>query len=121
MSCELNYTVCYDVKLCMIMYLWLECSTTHSLLVSLYTLDELPVGQGQTEKADMRIVQAASQEVLSKHGHILSRGLMVNLPSVQQALDGEIPIIRGNTKQVFLTDFIESKAGTPGGRLARWE
>lgn len=84
-------------------------------------LDELTVSQDQAEKADMRIVQASSQEVLSKHNHILSRGLMVDLPSIQQVLDGEISVIKCNTKQTFLTDFIESKADTPGNRLARYE
>ncbi len=68
----------------------------------------------------MRIVQASSQEVLSKHNHILSRGLMVDLPSIQQVLDGEISVIKHNTKQTFLTDFIDSKSDTPGNRLARY-
>ena len=67
----------------------------------------------------MRIVQAASQEVLSKHCSILSRGLMVTQPTIQQILSGEIPVIRDSIEQSFLTDFIESKTGTPGGRLAR--
>ena len=81
--------------------------------------DELPASEDESDKADMRIVQAASQEVLSKHSSILSRGLMVTQPTIQQILSGEIPIIRDSIEQSFLTDFIESKTGTPGGRLAR--
>lgn len=74
---------------------------------------------GDTEKADMRIVQAAAQEVLSQHQHALEKGLAVDTPSVQQMLSGSIPVVTQTSEQVFLRDFIESKAGTSGGRLAR--
>ncbi len=74
---------------------------------------------GDTEKADMRIVQAAAQEVLSKHPQVLEKGLVVDTLSVHQMLSGDVPVITGTSEQVFLKDFIESKAGTSGGRLAR--
>ncbi len=67
----------------------------------------------------MRILQASSQEVLSKNPSILSRGLMIDLPSIQQVLNGKIGVVTQSCKQIFLLDFIDNKADTPGGRLAR--
>jgi hypothetical protein len=72
------------------------------------------------EKADMRIVQAAAQEVLTKHSNILGRGLLVDMPTIQNILSGEIPLISSTNEQLFLYDFISCRANTPGGRLARW-
>lgn len=60
-----------------------------------------------------------SHQVLSKHSQVLSRGLLVDVPSIHQILSGDIPVIKNSSEQVFLTDFIDSKSGTAGGRLAR--
>lgn len=98
---------------------WKYSSALNLLSKHFLPLDELPVSEGQSEKADMRILQASSQEVLSKNTNILSRGLIVDLPSIQQILNGEIPIVKRNNKQMFLYDFIENKADTPGGRFAQ--
>ena len=107
-----------------------------------YSIEELPVSfdPNDTEKADMRIVQAAAQEViillnslvynflslslsrlqvLSGHSHLLSRGLYANLSSAQTVLRGDVPLITNSAEQQFLQDFIKSKTETPGGRLAR--
>lgn len=92
-----------------------------------------------SEKADMRIVQAAAEEVgfnchpqsfpgllvslllqvLSNHGVVLSRGLMVETPNIQQILGGHLSMVTDSNEQKFLQDFTESKADTAGGRLAR--
>ena len=58
-------------------------------------------------------------QVLGKHCQVLGRGLMAETPSIHQVLGGDIPVITGSNEQLFLKDFIESKSGTPGGRLAR--
>ena len=50
---------------------------------------------------------------------VLSRGLMVETPNVHQILSGQISLITDSSEQRFLHDFIESKADTAGGRLAR--
>ncbi len=77
------------------------------------------MSEGQNEKADMRILQASSQEVLSKNANVLSRGLIFDMPSIQQILNGELPILKQNSKQIFLHDFIENKSDTLGGRFAQ--
>ena len=61
----------------------------------------------------------ASVQVLNKHGHVLGRGLMVNTPTIQNILSGDIPLVREANEQLFLHDFISCKADTSGGRLAR--
>ena len=58
-------------------------------------------------------------QVLGKHCQVLGRGLMVETPTIHHILRGDIPVISDNSEQVFLRDFIESKSGTAGGRLAR--
>ena len=73
---------------------------------------------GSAEKADMRIVQAAAQEVLAKFPQVLGRGLLVETPQIANILSGEIATTTSN-EQEFLKDFIESKSSTAGGRLAR--
>ena len=60
-----------------------------------------------------------SCQVLEKHCHVLARGLVVDAPSINHILTGDIPVVTNSSEQVFLRDFIESKADTPGGRLAR--
>ena len=81
--------------------------------------EELSVdSSGSSEKADMRIVQAASQEVLAKYPQVLGRGLLVETPKIADILSGEIAVVTNN-EQEFLKDFIECKSSTPGGRLAR--
>lgn len=59
-------------------------------------------------------------QVLGNHGLVLSRGLMVETPSIQQILGGHLSMITDSNEQKFLQDFTESKADTAGGRLARW-
>ena len=58
-------------------------------------------------------------QVLTKHSNILGRGLLVDMPTIQNILSGEIPLISSTNEQLFLYDFISCKANTPGGRLAR--
>lgn len=58
-------------------------------------------------------------QVLSKHSQVLGRGLMVDMPTINHILNGEIPVVTDSSEQVFLRDFIENKAATAGGRLAR--
>ena len=60
-----------------------------------------------------------SPQVLSGHGVVLSRGLMVEPPSIQQILGGQLAMVTDSNEQKFLQDFIESKTDTAGGRLAR--
>ena len=50
---------------------------------------------------------------------MLSRGLMVETPNIQQILGGHISMITDSSEQKFLHDFIESRMDTAGGRLAR--
>ena len=45
---------------------------------------------------------------------------MVEVQSINNILNGDIPVVTSSSEQVFLTDFMESKGDTPGGRLARW-
>ena len=59
-----------------------------------------------------------SVQVLKSHAHMLGRGLMVETPSIQQILSGNISVITDSNEQKFLQDFLESKSETPGGRLA---
>ena len=59
-------------------------------------------------------------QVLTKHCHVLGRGLLVDTPTIQNILSGDIPLIRSANEQLFLYDFISCKADTPGGRLARY-
>ena len=82
--------------------------------------EELSVGDpsGTTEKADMRIVQAAAQEVLAEYPQVLGRGLLVEAPKIADILSGNITMTTSN-EQEFLKDFIECKSSTAGGRLAR--
>ena len=58
-------------------------------------------------------------QVLGNHGLVLSRGLMVETPNIQQVLGGHLSMITESSEQKFLQDFIESKLDTAGGRLAR--
>ena len=58
-------------------------------------------------------------QVLNKHGHVLGRGLMVDTPTIQNILSGDVPLVREANEQLFLHDFISCKADTSGGRLAR--
>ena len=44
---------------------------------------------------------------------------MVETPNIQQILSGSISVVTESSEQKFLHDFIESKAETAGGRLAR--
>ena len=44
---------------------------------------------------------------------------MVETPTIQQTLSGNISVIADSNEQKFLHDFIENKADTAGGRLAR--
>lgn len=66
-----------------------------------------------------RFIFPVSSQVLAKHGHVLGRGLLVDTPTIQNILGGEIPLIKSANEQLFLFDFINSKVDTPGGRLAR--
>lgn len=59
-------------------------------------------------------------QVLSQHSQVLNRGLMVEIQTINNILNGDIPVVTTSSEQVFLTDFMESKGETPGGRLARW-
>lgn len=56
--------------------------------------------------------------MLKNHGHVLGRGLMVECPTIQHILTGNISVITDSNEQKFLHDFIESKVDTAGGRLA---
>ena len=58
-------------------------------------------------------------QVLSKHCHVLSRGLIIDAPTIQNVISGDIPLLKDTNEQMFLQDFISCKANTPGGRLAR--
>lgn len=58
--------------------------------------------------------------MLSHHSHVLNRGLMVEPQTINNILNGDIPVVTSSSEQLFLTDFIESKGDTPGGRLAKW-
>ena len=49
---------------------------------------------------------------------MLGRGLMVETPSIQQILTGNISVVTDSNEQKFLQDFLNSKLDTPGGRLA---
>lgn len=59
-------------------------------------------------------------QVLSQHSQVLNRGLMVEIQTINNILNGDIPVVTTSSEQVFLADFMESKGDTPGGRLARW-
>lgn len=58
--------------------------------------------------------------MLSQHSQVLNRGLMVEIQTINNILNGDIPVVTTSSEQVFLSDFMESKRDTPGGRLARW-
>ena len=58
--------------------------------------------------------------MLGQHSQVLNRGLMVETQTINNILNGDIPVITSSSEQLFLTDFVESKGDTPGGRLARW-
>ena len=58
-------------------------------------------------------------QVLKNHAHVLGRGLMVDTPTIQNILSGDVPLIGDANEQLFLHDFISCKADTAGGRLAR--
>ena len=45
---------------------------------------------------------------------------MVEIQTINNILNGDIPVVTTSSEQVFLADFMESKGDTPGGRLARW-
>jgi E3 ubiquitin-protein ligase MYCBP2 len=72
------------------------------------------------EKADMRIVEAAARKVLGEHSSILNRGLLMDVPTIQDVLNGVYPPVSKNADLDFLFSFIEDKEGTLASRLARW-
>ena len=59
-------------------------------------------------------------QVLGQHSQVLNRGLMVEIQTINNILNGDIPVVTSSSEQLFLTNFMESKGDTPGGRLARW-
>ncbi|XP_058840925.1 E3 ubiquitin-protein ligase highwire [Topomyia yanbarensis] len=62
------------------------------------------------------------EEIIKKHSHLLSKGLMVSdaVLTINNALESNLPITEQSYEKQFLKDFIYVAAGSPGARLAAW-
>ena len=59
-------------------------------------------------------------QVLGEHSSILNRGLLMDVPTIQDVLNGVYPPVSKNADLEFLFSFIEDKEGTLASRLARF-
>ena len=59
-------------------------------------------------------------QVLINHPQLLGRGILSDVPSIDQVLLRDIPTKRLTSEQVFLRDFIACSGDTAGARMAKY-
>jgi hypothetical protein len=69
----------------------------------------------------MSAAESAAQELYEQYPTLLGKGFALErLPTIQQALSGNIPFSCHSHERLFLKDFVQCVPGTAGGRLAAW-
>ncbi|XP_052283534.1 E3 ubiquitin-protein ligase MYCBP2-like isoform X2 [Dreissena polymorpha] len=70
---------------------------------------------------DLDIVEEAANMVYTTHSHLLGKGFALSRPpTINQALEGNLPFCWQSNERSFLKDFVSCTSGTSGCRLARW-
>ena len=59
-------------------------------------------------------------QVLVNHPHLLGRGILSVVPTIDQVLLRDMPAIHLTSEQVFLRDFIACSGDTAGARMAKY-
>ena len=68
---------------------------------------------------DYAAIEDAAQTLFTQHSQLLSKGLALAQPmSINQALEGNLPLASSSNERTFLRDFVNCTKGTSGGRLA---
>ncbi|XP_041463237.1 E3 ubiquitin-protein ligase MYCBP2-like isoform X3 [Lytechinus variegatus] len=81
----------------------------------------LPPSSVETGNEEVELITEAAEEIFSSHASLLCRGFaLAQPPSIEQALEGNLPLSTQSNERAFLRDFVMCAPGTSGGRLARW-
>lgn len=65
--------------------------------------------------------ESTAQDLYNTFPTLLAKGFGIDeMPSIQQALTGDLPLVSQSCEKMFLKDFVQCATGTAGGRLASW-
>ena len=82
---------------------------------------KLPQNTAKDSNDDHNNLEATAQDLYENYPTLLTKGFAIDeLPSIQQALSGNLPLNCFSHERLFLKDFVKCCPGTAGGRLASW-
>ena len=82
---------------------------------------KLPQTAIKDSNEDENSLEATAQELYETYPSLLTKGFAIDeLPSIQQALSGNLPFNCQSHERLFLKDFVQCTPGTAGGRLSSW-
>ena len=82
---------------------------------------KLPLNLSKDATEDQSLIEASAQELYESYPTLLMKGFAIDeLPTIHQALSGNLPLNCQSNERMFLKDFVFGAPGTAGGRLASW-
>ncbi|KAK4016037.1 hypothetical protein OUZ56_031000 [Daphnia magna] len=82
---------------------------------------DLALPQSRGEDMDVESMEYVTQQIYAAHSGLLGKGLALSqLPTIYEALEGNLPFSVTGKERQFLRDFVSVSQETSGGRLARW-
>ncbi|XP_046440285.1 E3 ubiquitin-protein ligase MYCBP2-like isoform X2 [Daphnia pulex] len=82
---------------------------------------DLALPQSRGDEMDADSMESITQQIYTAHTGLLSKGLALSqLPTIHEALEGNLPFSVSGKERQFLRDFVSASEETSGGRLARW-